>query len=502
MCDLHSDHHYDHYDLHTDLHTNRRCIDPQKCISSILSRFSLVCSFLFFGGCAFLPKKADREEMDIPHIWQIAEKENDGNIATGWLETFGDPEMSALVYEALERNQGIRIAEANLKIAQQSLAFGRAPRLPALSISGSASGASSRIREGDALSNWRDSESYELNASASWELDLWGRLRDLHHAARYDYEASRADFRGARLALAATTAKAWCHLIAAKQQWDLAIATKESFERNFRITERNYKAGDASASPLSVQFAGNNVASAKRSVLSRQLAMDDARRSLEVLLGRYPSTEIEARDHLPQMPDSIPAGLPSELLMRRPDLVAASNDLLAFEKRSRAAKKTLLPSINLSARGSIGGEGIAELITDPSSIARSVAASLSQPIFQGGRLKAQIRQAQIRSEIASESFVATALRAFEEVESAIARDLSLSAQEKFLEVEFAQANLAEAQANRDYSEGIVNIIQVLEAQRRAFNARNSRIALRNQRLQNRIDLHLALGGDFSSFPKD
>ena len=202
------------------------------------------------------------------------------------------------------------------------------------------------------------------------------------------------------------------------------------------------------------------------------------------------------------MPEAIPTGLPSELLMRRPDLVAAANDLLASSERSVAARKNLLPAINLSGRTSVGAGKIVDVIGDPASIARSVGASLSQPLFQGGRLKAQVKQAAIRNEIALESFVAISLRAFREVESAIARDRSLAEQETFLEIEFSQANLAETQANRDYSEGIVNIIQVLEAQRRAFSARNSRISLRNQRLQNRIDLHLALGGDFSTLPEE
>ena len=206
------------------------------------------------------------------------------------------------------------------------------------------------------------------------------------------------------------------------------------------------------------------------------------------------------RDNLPELPELVSTGLPSELLMRRPDLVAASNDLLASAERSVATRKSLLPAINLSGRSSVGSEKITEIFTDPSSIARSVAASLSQPIFQGGRLKAQVRQAAIRNEIAVLSFVSIALRAFREVESALARDRSLAAQAQFLEVEFTNTNLAETQANREYSDGTVNIIQVLEAQRRAFNARNSRISLKNQRLQTRIDLHLALGGDFSTTP--
>ena len=468
-------------------------------------RILTYCLILLVQGCTLFPsKRAERSvsgQVNFPDFWRNSGVGNEGAISSGWIETLNDPEMSALVFEALERNQSIQISEAQLRIAKESLAFGRSPRLPSFSASGSGSGGGSKSRDaaGD-LSDWRNSESYGLTASASWELDLWGRLRDLHQATKYDFAATTADFRGARLSLAATTAKAWCNLITAKQQLELAVQTKESFKTNYRITERNYSTGDATASALSVQFARNNVASAERSMISRQLSLDEAKRTLEILLGRYPATEIAVRDNLPELPELVSTGLPSELLMRRPDLVAASNDLLASAERSVATRKSLLPSINLSGRSSVGSEKITELFTDPSSIARSVAASLSQPLFQGGRLKAQVRQAEIRNEIALLSFVSIALRAFREVESALARDRSLAAQAQSLEVEFTNANLAETQANREYSDGTVNIIQVLEAQRRAFNARNSRISLKNQRLQTRIDLHLALGGDFSTTP--
>ena len=469
-------------------------------------RFVGICLVLLLSGCTLMKRqRVERQavsQIDIPEFWRTSGEGNEGAISSGWLATFNDPEMSALVSEALNRNQGIRISEANLRIAQESLVIGRSPRLPSFSLSGSGSGSGTRRRVAGDLQPWDNSESYGLTASASWELDVWGRLKDLNQAAKYDLLATRADFRGARLSLAAATAGAWCNLITAKQQLELAKRTKLIFEANFRITERNYKnSGDAGASALSVQLAGNNVASAERNVISRQLAYDEAKRTLEVLLGRYPGTALEGREILPEMPDEIPTGLPSELLMRRPDLVAASNDLLASAERAVASRKGLLPAINLTARGSVGAENIADVIGDPTSIARSVAASLSQPVFQGGRLKAQVRQAELRNQIAVESFVATALRAFREVESAIDRDRSLAEQAKFLEIEFAQANLAEAQATRDYADGIVTIINVLEAQRRAFNARSSRISLRNQRLQNRIDLHLALGGDFSSLPE-
>ena len=186
--------------------------------------------------------------------------------------------------------------------------------------------------------------------------------------------------------------------------------------------------------------------------------------------------------------------------MRRPDLAAAAADLRASAERASAARKGLLPSINLSAgtTTTIPSLELLDLIGDPTVIARNVAASITQPIYRGGALRAQARQALALNDAAIMTFSDIALRAFREVESALATEHSLAAQEQFLETELQQANLAESQAYRGYSEGIVGILSVLEAQRRAFNARNSMISLRNGRIQNRINLHLALGGDFET----
>jgi outer membrane protein TolC len=251
-----------------------------------------------------------------------------------------------------------------------------------------------------------------------------------------------------------------------------------------------------------VNFGRNQVASAERALISRELGRDEAKRSLELLLGRYPATSMAGREELPTLGRTVPAGLPSELLMRRPDLVAAAADLRASAERASAASKGLLPSIDLSGGGSttVPSLELLDLIRDPTVIAWNVAASLTQPIYRGGALRAQARQALALNDAAIATFSGMALRAFREVESALATEHSLAAQERFLETELQQANLAESQAYRDYSEGIVGILSVLEAQRRASNARSSMISLRNGRIQNRIDLHLALGGDFETPP--
>jgi len=466
--------------------------------------FITIFVLILVQGCG-LPKPTQEpgKDLEMPGAWTSAQADNQGEVAFGWLSEFEDPNMERLVAEAIEHNRDLRAAAARLRAVQEGMIRGRAARVPWVNASGAGSYSETRFDDGAGnLEPSVNDKSSRLSASASWELDLWGRLANLHHATIEDYHAEAASFRGARLSLAANTAKAWCNLITARQQVELARQTRDSFLGNYRITEGNNKAGDTSSTALAVKFGRNQVASAERALISRELARDEAQRFLELLLGRYPASALEGRDELPELGHAVPAGLPSELLMRRPDLAAAAARLRASAERASAARKALLPAIDLSAGGSSTGASLElqDLIKDPVQIAWSVATSLTAPIYRGGALRAQARQALAANEVAIASFSDIALRAFREVESALAREHSLAAQERFLATELQQADLAEAQVYRESSEGTVDILSVLEAQRRAFNARNTMISLRNGRIQNRIDLHLALGGDFDTAP--
>ena len=461
-------------------------------------------------GCAIVcgcglpaPEKRSADDIALPTTWTMGSAETDGRVVQGWLREFSDPVLEKLVDEALEYNYDLRAAASRLRIAEDGVVLGRSGRLPTLGFGSSASYSESRFENGNGrLLPFDHSKSANSGLNASWELDIWGRLANLHQATRADYQGQLADFRGARLSLVASIARAWCNLVTARQQLRLAEETRASFRKNLEIVERLYKSGDDSSRSLDVSFGRNQVASAERSLISRRLARDEARRTLEILLGRYPASEIEARDELPTLGPPPNTGLPSELLMRRPDLVAAAADLRASTKRAQAARKALLPSISLTANGSTSVPSLAleNLIEDPSSIVWNIAASIAQPIYRGGALRAQARQSREASHIAAVSFATTALNAFREVESALSREHSLAAQEESLQIELEQAELSESQANRDYPQGLVQILSVLEAQRRAFNARFAMIALRNERLLNRISLHLALGGDFETLP--
>lgn len=444
---------------------------------------------MLLSGCGF-QKPTEGLSIRTPGTWAAASSGTEGKISTGWLGNFSDPALKRSVDTALAHNRSLKAASARLREAKETTIIARARQLPQLDIGG-------RGAVADFSASTR-AQSYSLNLAASWEPDLWGRLRDLTRAAEADERAAIEDFRGARLSLAANAAKAYTNLVSSEQEVDLAKFTLESFQKNLRIIERNYKATGEGA--LDIQFARTNVSSAQRSLEARQLDRENAARSLEVLQGKYPGGQTRAANDLPDLPAKIPVGIPADLIERRPDLAAAAARLFASAKRADASRKNLLPNFGLTASNGNTSARFSDLL-NADFLVTSIAARVDQMLFDGGALAADARGAVARNDRLVNEYAQLALEAFREVEATLSADRSLATQEKFLENEVAQASLAEKQAERDYAEGVnPNILSVLEAQRRANNARAAIIRLRNQRLQNRFDLHLALGGDFRTQP--
>lgn len=441
--------------------------------------------FLVLGGCSFVAPKDDLS-IRAPGTWAAVSSGVERKITSGWLDEFPDPALQRSVNDALEYNRSLKSAAARLREAKENTIVARARRLPSLDGGG-------RGTVGD-----DGARNYGLNLAASWEPDLWGRLRDLTWAAEADERAAIEDFRAARLSLAANAAKAYTNLVSAEQEVDLAKFTLDSFQKNLRIVERNYKATGEGA--LDIQFARTNVSSAQRTLEARMQDREDAARTLEVLQGQYPAGLSRGADDLPGLPGAVPAGIPAGLVERRPDLAAARARLLASAKRADAARKSLLPDFSLTGSGGLSGARFSDLLNADFLIS-SITARVDQIIFDGGETAANARAALARNDRLVNDYAQLALEAFREVEATLSADRSLAKQEKFLRSEVEAATLAEKQAERDYAEGInANILSVLEAQRRATNARAAFIRLRNQRLQNRFDLHLALGGDFRTEP--
>ncbi len=449
-------------------------------------------------SCSGLHFDTPRERLEVgaPASWQAASSGHDGTISTGWLDEFPDAGLNRAVNDALAHNQDLKAAAARMRQAKESRIAGKSRLLPRVGVDASAG--YSVDENGDAPAS--ESERYGLSLAAAWEADLWGRLRDLNAVDDADYAVARATYRGARLSLAANAAKAWCNLTTSEQLLTLAHSTLDSNERVLRAVERLFKGG-AGQGALDVQLGRTNVAAAQRAVKATQLLRDDAARSYEVLVGRYPSAGTRASQELPTLKSRVPSGIPADLIERRPDLAASRARLFASAKQADAARKALLPRLALTGSSGTPVSRFSELL-NPAHLASSIAANFSQALYEGGALAADARGSLAANDAAVHDYAQAALEAFREVESALGADSSLAEQEAFLVQEVEQAALAEKQAARDYSDGVNDdILRVLESQSRATNARSGLIRLRNERLQNRIDLHLALGGDFKTAPR-
>ncbi len=456
------------------------------------------------GGCLSTDSGGAGGKLDpaltgqIPAHWTSARIAVPDIAATGWLDDFDSPRLKSLVREAVEQNHDLAAAAARVRQAHARLRIAGADRLPQAGLDLDI--ARSQNLRGAAFQTVR-ANTFNLGLDVSWEADLWGRLANLRRAAAAELDASSADYRAARLSLAANTAKTLLELVESHLQIALSGENLKSLETNLTILDRKLEAGDADdRTALEISLSRADIARARATIAQQQREADASRRLLETLVGDYPRGDIEGLRDLPRVRRLVPAGLPSELLLRRPDLVAAERRVDARLEDLAAARKALLPAFRLT-----GGAGTSttQEFTDLLNIQNlvwNIGGNLAQPLLEGGRLRAQISLSEAeRDEIAAE-YAETALNAFREVETALAAEGHLQRQQAALEEAVTEAVRAEQLSLSQYENGLVDIITLLESQRRSFDARSALITLKRQRLANRVDLHLALGGDFDAEP--
>ena len=323
----------------------------------------------------------------------------------------------------------------------------------------------------------------------------WGKLSKKQQAAQLQYSAQQAKLASAERDLAATTAGAFFEVLEAKQQ--LAV-TKRRLDTTIvtqDIVASGYRQGLNDA--LDLYLAKNQVERQEASYAQQQQTLTETIADLQLALARYPDGRMVIEQELPLITEPIPAGLPSELLMRRSDIQEAWLNLLAADANLAAAHKDRFPSLSLV--GSAGATSVAfSDLLEGSGTVWSLAGGLTQPLFNAGRLEAAEEQAVARVQIAEQQYLQLVYRAFASVENAISRSVSLRQRyESFLDAEKnsgAALNLALEQ----YQRGLISYTTVLESQRQAFDAESTVVDLKNQLLQNRISLYQALGGEFST----
>jgi NodT family efflux transporter outer membrane factor (OMF) lipoprotein len=402
-----------------------------------------------------------------------------------------------VIDEALAHNLDIRGAVARVDAAAAVARLAGASLVPNTSLSSNAS----RRRQnligipipgfGDVIST--RSTSIGVSLDVLWELDLWGRVRSGKSATLAELQASWADLAALRLSIAGQTAKAWFALVEAESQLELAEETSDSYQFSASQVRARYQQGVRSS--LDLRLALSNLHNAEGLTEVRKLQRDSGIRQLEIFLGRYPSGALVAGGQFPSVSWDVPAGLPSEILIRRPDLLAAERRFAAAEKRVSEARRAFFPQITLTGSGGTLSEELTDLVKGDFSV-WSIAAGITQPIFQGGRLRANLAQSHAISDQALAAYASALLNAFGEVESALFAEGALARREASVAEAAEQAQAARRLAEREYNFGLVDYITVLEAQRRAFTFQSELLSVRRERLDARVNLHLALGGGF------
>ena len=417
-----------------------------------------------------------------------------------WWTYFANDDLNRAIGEALEGNHDLRAAAARIEAARADAVIAGAPLLPDANLSLSRSQQRQNFigfpipgSEGGVLST--TSTNYGFRLSSGWEPDLWGRIRSGELAAVTDTRVRHAELAGARLSLTGQIAKAWFTAIEAQGQVELAEISLESFRVSAERVRARFQRGLRPS--LDLRLALTEVARAQAALEQRIEQRDRSRRQLEALMGRYPSGGYTVDLDLPAVPSSVPGGLPSELVHRRPDLVAAELQLLAADTRVAQAEADLRPQFSLTSGTGVSSGDLIGLL-DNDLFVWNFVGNLVQPLFNNGRLQAAVARNQSTVDELLAIYESRILQSYREVESALAAEEVLARQESALEDAVLQSVAAQGLAEERYRLGLTDIITVLSSQRTAYNSEIQLLALRRTRLDNRVDLHVALGGGFES----
>ncbi|MEM6703795.1 MAG: efflux transporter outer membrane subunit [Acidobacteriota bacterium] len=458
--------------------------------------FSLVLVLLFVGCSANV--EPPELLLETPKAFATAEPTEASPVADAWWEEFGSAELDAVVEATLANNPNLAAAAANFESALAQARIDAAALKPQVSLGTDASRRQQNFigfpipgaEEGQVLSTTATFSNLSLNAS--WEADLWGRLRAQKQAGLASALAAEADLAAARLSLAGQAAKAWLALVEAEQQVLLAEQTLDSRQSTEDRIDARYRRG--LTQPLDLRLTKAQTASVEAQLAQRRQTLDAARRQLEALTGVYPNGEIEAGVELPSLPPRPAAGVPADVVARRPDLRAAESRALAASARVRAAQRALYPTLSLSgSTGTAAGSDLEDLLNGDFSV-WSLAASLLQPIFQGGRLRANVSLAEAGLESSEATWLQTTLQAFVEVETALASEGFIASQVDALAESSSQNEAAQRLALGRYNRGLADFLTVLDSQRSTFQSQSQLLTAKRQQLAARVDLILALGG--------
>lgn len=436
--------------------------------------------------------KREQNPSQAPEQWQQAVAEDVRTGEGSWLQQLQQPQILELVEKALTNNQSLLQQAYEVEIKQQQLAAEGASLWPSLDLSAS----SGRNRNNRPVGY---SNSNNISLEAAYEIDVWGKLSASKRQASLTYLVQKTQYQQARQQLVADVVSAWFNVIT--QQKLLALFEQRTLlaERNAEIIEAGYRQGLNEA--LDVYLARNELNNERSRIATQKAEYLQSVRLLERLLGDYPSAELVVSAELPLIEKPIPLGLPSELITRKPSLLASWYQLLASDAALAYAHKQRFPSLRLTASVGDSSKDFDDLFS-PSALAWSLLGGITMPLFQGGRLQANENAAEFVVKREEQRYLQQLYDAFGEVENAISQEQALISRYQTTIKAEENAQAAEQLSFEQYQSGLVSYTTVLDAQNRSFEAQSSVIEIKNQLIANRIALHIALGGDFATPEND
>jgi len=461
------------------------------------SLFMLVASFAgCVAGCMMGPDYV-RPKVDAPAAYIYEDKEAQNTANTEWWKQFQDPVLDDLITEALANNRNVRIAAANIEQAAAVLTQTRSPLFPQVGYSGS--GSKQRASENSAtplpstVSN--PQTSYEAIASASWEIDLWGRIRRLTEAAQANLLASEEARRGVVLSLVSSVAGDYIQLLGLDEQLAISKRTMAAYAESVRLFELQFKYGQVSQ--MNVEQARTQYETAAAAIPQIESQIAQTENALSVLLGRNPGAVLRGKTIHDLAIPGVPAGLPSDLLASRPDIRQAEQDLIAANAQIGAAKALYFPTISLTGAFGFESSDLSNLFKGPSRI-WNYAGSLTGPIFTGGAISGQVKQAEAARKAALLNYELTIQSSFADVENSLVSRRKLAeqiqAQERLVKASSEYVRLARLQYNGGYSP----YSTVLQAEQQLFPAELNYVQYRTALFTSLVNIYKAMGGGWQA----
>jgi NodT family efflux transporter outer membrane factor (OMF) lipoprotein len=454
---------------------------------------------IMLSGCFAVGPDYKTPDLSAPAEWSrslhggVSAATPDAEALAQWWSTLSDPDLSNLIERATAGNLDLKTAQARVREARARRGVAQGGLFPTLSAGGSAT----RGRSSEQLSNGEIQDLYRLGFDASWELDIFGRVRRSVEAAQGDLEASEADYHDVLVSLVAEVALNYVEARTLQTQLEVAEENLKSQRETLQLTQWRFEAGLVSR--LDVEQARGNLESTRAQLPKLRSAIEEAKNRLAVLLGAFPGAleaQLGPRKPIPEAPMEVAIGVPAETLRRRPDVRRAERQLAAQTARVGVATADLYPTFSLP--GSIGLEALTtHNFFNTANRAWSIAGSFAWTIFEGGAIRQTIEVQNALQEQALNQYEGTIRTALEEVENALVAYGEEQNRRQALAEATDAAQKAADLARNQYASGLIDFQSVLDAERSLLTFQDQLAQSRGQVTSNLISLYKALGGGWT-----